>query len=236
MNASMNVLIPFDLIVDIDMGLAKLIYFQYNNKDFFNTQYIENDNLIKQLLLFREEENPLHEIYKYPDDFKTINDLYQQFMTKEYKNILSVSNNTDLIKLLFVSNMNKDKLVIITVLCKSQDEVNILAERNIPCEIIIEPDKSKIDLSKYQSIYVKNLKDLDLYNDKQLYSKNIFVANYGFNVMIEPKTKMILLNISKCEKYIKGRHNDFYIFSLYSFNTLEELPKELKEEQNNGNK
>ena len=80
-------IIPFDMVIDPEMGLMKLIEFEYRNK-IFNLEALGIDELTKLYLKQRIYKNPLSIIIK--DDKITIdemNDMYNQFMEKRYDDI-----------------------------------------------------------------------------------------------------------------------------------------------------
>ena len=84
-------LVPFNCIVDTDVGLIQLIKTEYRSPDIFNIglldSFINNRGIIK-LLYHRKTKNPLLPFMNDQEDVATADDLYKQFMEKEYRNII----------------------------------------------------------------------------------------------------------------------------------------------------
>lgn len=219
---TIDVLIPFEMIVDIDMGLIKLLEFDYDNGEYFERGILHATEEEQQYLLNkRTDRNPLSVVMR-KDDPELMEDLYNQFMEKEYQNILELSCNTALVDIANTLKTNMDQIIRITVLCKSKAEENILKIRKIPLfrTLIMYPEA--IDLSKYDTLYVKDVNDLDKFK-KEIFKKNIYVANYGFNVIIDPEQVNPLLPPEIVYKY--GGKNDFFVVSMYQFDP-DKLPLE----------
>ena len=211
---TINVLIPFNMMVDIDMGLIKLLEFEYNNDEYFEQGILNAPEEIQQYLLNnRTDRNPLSIVFK-KDDPELMEDLYNQFMEKEYQNILELSCNTALVNIADTLKTTMDQIIRITVLCKSKTEENLLKLRKIPLfrTLIMYPEA--IDLSKYDTLYIKDINDLDKFK-KNIFKKNIYVANYGFNIIKDPEQVSPLLPAKVVYKY--GGINEFYIVSIYQF-------------------
>ena len=86
--------IPFDMVIDTEMGLMKLIEFEYNNNFFYN-HLLGNDEYVKLLLRDREKRNPLSIIAKNGTSEEELDDMYRQFMETRYNDILRLSPNTN---------------------------------------------------------------------------------------------------------------------------------------------
>ena len=197
--------VPFDMIIDTDLGLWKLIQDQYPNDNFFYQGMIyERDlNFMKYIMVIRKDKNPLKSILK-PDYIKNADSLYDQFMKEKYDDILSLSTNTGIYDLICRSKSVNDVLKF-TVLCKSQKEVDEVRRRfkkhDIDIKTILYNDLSEIDISSYGSIYIKDINDFFLY--RNVGGKNVIVGNYGFNLeagianspLLEPSAEISKLNV-----------------------------------------
>ena len=197
--------VPFDMIIDTDLGLWKLIQDQYPNDNFFYQGMIyERDlNFMKYIMVIRKDKNPLKSILK-PDYIKNADSLYGQFMKEKYDDILSLSTNTGIYDLICRSKSVNDVLKF-TVLCKSQKEVDEVRRRfkkhDIDIKTILYNDLSEIDISSYGSIYIKDINDFFLY--RNVGGKNVIVGNYGFNLeagvanspLLEPSAEISKLNV-----------------------------------------
>lgn len=208
-----DVLVPFNLLVDTDMGLLKLLEYDYDNHDFFYPGILHTSEINQQYaLLTRTDPNPITAVLQV-EDKELADDLYSQFMEKEYDQILQLSCNTAVSNLAVVLKNNMDQVIRITVLCNSKKEEDVLIKRNIGVFKTVIGNFSTVDISEYGSIYIKNVTDLDKY--KEVVNKNIYVANYGFNITIDPDNIMPLLPEETIRKY--GSRNEFDVFSLYAF-------------------
>ena len=91
----LDILIPFDLLVDTDVGIVSLVTEKYNDARYFNTDRMEvegdEDNKIYSFLFqYRNEPNPLFLITKVDlplGERNIIDNLYKELMEKEYVEI-----------------------------------------------------------------------------------------------------------------------------------------------------
>ena len=89
---------PFDVLIDADIGLWNLIARDYRNEIFFLPGMLDlSDTHKKYFSIVREERNPIMLLLSEPDK-SLADDFYNQFMEKEYDNILKLSPNTDVSK------------------------------------------------------------------------------------------------------------------------------------------
>lgn len=217
-DGNLSVLIPFNLIINIEYGLIQYIRTEYPNNDIWNQQAIsllDEDSIIIDLL-DRAEKNPLFIIANnYDNDKESLDNLFIEFMDKMYKNILSYSNKTKLYNAIVVW-MDMSQTISVTILCKNELEVDYI--KSIPklkkCNVIIDTKPlSEINLSKYNTIYIRDIDDLI---DIRMEGKNIYIAAYLYNLEytnnidngnnIVPKINNI--------KHLLGA-NEIKIFSMY---------------------
>ena len=197
--------VPFNMIVDTDLGLWKLIQDQYPNTNFFYQGLIyERDlNFMKYFMVSRLDKNPLKSLMK-PDYISQADSLYDEFMDTKYDEILKLSENTGIFELICRSKGVND-VMRFTVLCKDQREVDEVLKRfsryKVKISTIIYEDLKKVDISSYGSIYIKDIHDFFLYNKVE--GKNVIVGNYGFNLeaginnatLLEPSRAIIMSNV-----------------------------------------
>lgn len=192
-------LIPFDMVLDLQVGLIRLIKYGYSNNTVFDQTILSNDNNIffKDILSKRKNQNPLTVIAsdKYKDDIGTLDSLYNQFMEREYKEILELSPPTSLFDMINLSVLYKSNGITCTIWCKSEIEREEYSSRlgSKAKLFLIESDISKIDLSSYGSIYINNYKDALFFSN--LKGKNLFVSDYRYNFEDDDK-KILLKDIS----------------------------------------
>lgn len=197
--------VPFNMIVDTDLGLWKLIQDQYPNINFFYQGLIyERDlNFMKHFMVSRMEKNPLKSLMK-PDYVSQADSLYDEFINTKYDEILRLSENTGIFELICRSKGVND-VMRFTVLCQSQVESDEIFKRfskyNMKVSTIIYEDLKKVDISQYGSIYIKDIHDFFSYN--RVEGKNVIVGNYGFNLeggvrnttLLEPSGIITLSNV-----------------------------------------
>ena len=215
----LNVLIPFNMIIDTEMGLLKLIQFDYNNTEYFYPGIINGDDTFKKyVLLTRNERNPLCVAVK-DEKMDCADDLYKQFMEKEYNSILQLSPPTALRDVGSILRTSIDKVVKINILCETDDEIELLVNRQISYDDIVKGTPETISISQYNVLFVKDTKDLTRYKDVE--GKEIYVADYEFNVLRDPNNEDLLINPEYIFDYIST--NGFNIASIYVF-APEEIP------------
>lgn len=219
---TIDTIIPFELLIDIDIGLLKLIQYQYRNKDFFNFGILDSNNIpaLQDILTRRLEKNPISVIYKYEDDKETRDDFYNQFIEKEYSQILKYAPSTILTDLLQTVYISKDKVVNFTIYCHTDEEIEVLKSRNIKATRIIKVNKDeKINIHNYGSVYVKYIEDIDRFIPFE--GKVIYIANYFVNAVPDKKTNELIVNPDLLN-YVNN--NEVQIFSMYSYK-FNKLPK-----------
>ncbi len=182
-----NILMPFDCFIDIDYGLLMLIKNNYSNPNIIYKHILNHEQYIPYYLVNREEENPLSIVMK--EQYKDKQDKFRdEFIKKEYDNILNLSKPNDILNLIKLMCLSSS--ISIDILCKNDKEEKIVkkALSEFNTNIIINDDLSKINISKYDSIFIKNYKDILLY--KNLAMKNIYALDYNFNKELDLNKKI----------------------------------------------
>lgn len=171
-------LIPFNMIFDTEVGLINCIGAKYlDPEEFEDGLFNLPDGITKYFLKQRPMKNPLGEYTVREEDADFY---YNEFIKKKYDEILEYSVKTTLFTM--VEKMLKYPTSIsITILCDTIEEVDIVNEAFNNKVSIICPDSYKdIDLRMYDSIYVKDVKDLFLY-EAPLDGKNIYMSSHLHN-------------------------------------------------------
>lgn len=184
--------IPYDLILDTDIGLYRLINERYKKGDVFATGILEAPLPVqKYFLLNRAYFNPLKSIAYDPDDTETLNDYYEEFFEKELTYILSHSVTTDLYTML--QNAVDEKNVHIKIWCPNDEIANHLMKADaevfrkaIP---VVAKNLGKIIDDINEPVYLKDIRDAIIYN-KQVDGKSIFLASYRFNYDDDEKQEL----------------------------------------------
>lgn len=214
MMKDINILASFESIIDIDMGLMRLIKRDYNTNFFY--QFLLENSEDNQHVILNRRTNP--NLLRAISDDKTeeqqfaLDDLYNQFMKDEYFNILKLSPVSTFYRII-LSNVFKNNIFKVSVVCKTQEEADILQEKGVECTPIIVDKKDKIYLKKYDVISVKNVFELDEYFNVN--GKIIFIPDYRFNVMEIPQDKELLLPEEILIKY--GINNQLNIYNAYVY-------------------
>ena len=198
-----NVLVDFDTIIDTDFGLLKLLQEEYNNRKFISNKFLlMKDIILIHLLVNREDINPLYlAINGMQFDLDV---LYNQFMDIEYRKILQNSIETNICDFINVLITNDNS---ISIYCKNLLEQQLIEKKfngkvktnkctfiNREINTIVTDDVSTIDISDYGSIIIKDFSKI--LNFKNLRLKDIYVANYKFNITDDVPLKDISMIIS----------------------------------------
>lgn len=221
---NLDILIPFELVVDLDIGLLKLVRFEYSNNDYFYKGILQGmDDCLRYALMTREDPNPLSIAAVNPDDHETLDEFYKQFMEREYTKIMNLSQDTAISDLTKVSGMTSasDRIVRITIMCRSEEEKRLINLRKMNPFRVIVSSPEKVDLSQYKALFVKNAYDLDMYRNVE--ALNLYIANYGFNLVKDPShSNTPGLPIDIVAKYSKD--NEINIFTVYNLDP-DKIPK-----------
>lgn len=175
--------VPFDLVLDTDIGLWKLIQNQYHNSIFFNKGVLDirDLNVMKYLITQRDEYNPMTLFLK-KEYIKDADSLYDEFIDREYFNILKYSSNTGIFDMIRRTGYIDD-IMKMDIICDNDRQEKEIKERfdkyKIQPRTIINDNLSSLDMTSYGSIYVKKYKDILKY--PILEGKNIIIGRYKFN-------------------------------------------------------
>ena len=207
-------LIPFNCIVDTDVGLIDLIKNEYRSSDMFNIglldSFINKKDLIKYLY-HRSTFNPIVPFMNNKEDIETADDLYNQFINKRYNDILNRSPVTGLYKLVSLLNYSNELAPMITY--SNQIEYDIIEHNSTLNKIknIIIDDIAIQDL-KLNVFYFKSV--IDTYFRKCipiLLSKNIIILDYDYNFDEDGNIKMndytIAIEMTRCRVNVINAYN-----------------------------
>jgi hypothetical protein len=186
---NLNALIPFNLIIDTEVGLIRLLRDKYNNNQLFYPGILDmpDKNLIYELHI-RKNKNPISITITENCKNEMIESWYNELINLHYDEILERSIPTALYRFMNMCN-NSNGVVKLNLLCNKQLEEQYIKKLDIPIlpTIIVEDDYKKINLTGYDSIYIKNYSDI--LNFKEVQGKNLFIGNYKYN--LEPNDKGI---------------------------------------------
>ncbi|MCM1219685.1 MAG: hypothetical protein NC548_34830 [Lachnospiraceae bacterium] len=180
----MSPLIPFNMVVDTDLGLLCIVMKKYLDGSVFNLDFFKGQT-VKSLvtkLYFREEKNPL--LLCLRDEYRDKADLFfDQFMEREYKEILGKSCITEVYRLVEVYNAQSE--IKVTIVCDNELEIELLKKHpSLTKANIVMYDEAKKYLKSHHQFYFKYLEDIKRYT-KFLKNRTLYFANYKFNKLEE---------------------------------------------------
>jgi hypothetical protein len=198
-------LIFFDCIYDTDVGLIELIRREYRDSSMFNLESLDSFENRRQLIKFlylRDQPNPILPFMNNKNDIETADDLYNQFMSKEYSNILDLCVRTDLYNalLLFV---NAEEIRA-TVFCKNDLERYLLeSDPDLSDLEIIDSVDLNNKINSFEQFYFKSIYDqtqLNIYNI--IRHKVIYYMDYRFNLddknNIKDSKQTVAASVARC--------------------------------------
>ena len=173
----------FDQIVDIEVGLLKLINDRYHDTNTFYWSIMDAPTKVQLWLLYnRTRKNPLTVVAKDRDNKELMDSYYEEFLEKEYVYILKNSIVTNLYNA--IKTFIGIKGITPMIVCKNTMEANYLKkidnETFSKCTIIEESDYAKAITSINDVIYLKSIDEIIPILAKTQY-KNIYLAGYRYN-------------------------------------------------------
>lgn len=172
-----ELLVEFEFLVDLDIAMFYFIKENYYSSEFANKRFLSLSNYIDiaAKLIDREHINPLELIFPNNDVTELYNDLLNKY---EYK-LLPYAKPYDTFYLMntFIKNGSSVK---IDALCNNENEKKFLiAHNSMVNDIIVQPDRQKINLDNYTAIYLKYFARALQYQN--IAGKHIYIANAKWN-------------------------------------------------------
>lgn len=190
-NYFMYILIPFDLLVDTDIGVVKVAESEYYNSDKYD-DYLDFDLLTdlnksdyKFLFEYRTNINPLYMIVNRDlpkENYNILDSIYDNIIKEKYVDVLNNSELTGIHRIIASGMYSEGGPFRVTIICKNELEASYVRSFNFKSNIIFcesKEDICDIDMDEYKYIFVKDIKDFEYYGD--LKEKVLFIANYRFN-------------------------------------------------------
>ena len=200
----MRILFTSNILLDTDIGVYRLVREKYDNPKYFKLNIL--DVIIeryKEVIPRRDTINPLSFIIK--DEYKnSIDNLYNEMMSKDYSRILELSEFTNVEDVLGLFLTRKE--LDIKIVCKNLEEKQIFKNRNKKYNIVVFENYEDIDVEPYDAIYTKYYKDYSKFN--KIVAKTLYFANAKYNFTNK--------NIIDPEIYINlDGPNEFKAINLY---------------------
>lgn len=167
-----NILVDFNMIFDIDLGIIKFLIDKYPKSKFFKEERNQaTEYFLKYLLYTRENKNPLSVLIK---DNYDIYDLYNQIIEEKFDEVLKYTNPTSIYY--FLSEFGNSNGYNITINCNNTlEQFKCENERNNNWNYKINVK----DIKNYFCIYQEYSEDILKY--KNISGKSIYLCDYGPN-------------------------------------------------------
>lgn len=179
-------LIPFNCLYDTDFGLLSLIYEEYLDPSIFDIEWFRKNHIIKDMvnsIYSRSTSNPLFLCLKDKDE-KLANELYTQFMSEKYEDILNRSMLTGMEDLIFLLKSSGEATP--TIVYRNKKEFELMKSNSALSKIQKTTVKDAIkNMDIYQQFYFKSFQDVylsELISSDKLNTKTIYIARYPFNM------------------------------------------------------
>ena len=187
-------IIEFEMVFDVDIGIVRTMYDKVSNKKLLSPRLLNcaSDSAIRNLLLFRENKNPLSVVLndEYQDSIDTIlGELYESSEDEILENTVANSITN------LVYNLTNSKAIHNTVLCKNKKQVD-LVKKFIPRITTITEAQ---DMTNYQCIFVKYIDDLLKF--REISGKRIYLYNARFNLTDKFSLPPLAIYLSKANTF-----------------------------------
>lgn len=231
-----NILVDFECIMDIDYAIYTLIKYKYNKKPgVFYDLYMESEDtdFIKSLMLTRYDLNPLTAILS-TEYIEEADSLYKQILEADYKTILDIAEAYDTFALM-ETYIRANDIISVNVLCKDQAQADIIKKLDSSNNFkIIISERNKVNLSKFDAIWVGKYAHILRFNLEQVRGKYIYTLRAKYNLEPGKVTEIPKLEVSV---YIAKLNKVFLVTPYKWFDMpVEPLPDDkeiIKEEKNN---
>ena len=173
-------LVEFDFVIDIDLGLYKYFTDKLSNIEGINKEILSIDNdIIRELVLLnRYRPNPLDLFIDSSDNDK----LYNMLINTEdiYKDILyNYANAYDTFGLM-VTFLKEASSVDLDILCRNKIEEDFIESLNPMVPTIVCENKKNINLSNYTALYIKFFKNARDY--APILGKHIYIPTAKYSM------------------------------------------------------
>lgn len=181
MNSEQGVLIPIDMLLNIDYGIVKTVGDIFKNNDLLDyTIYNYTQNQIVYLLLNRVLEDPLSLVVRNHNK-ALLDDIYANFTDMILKNSIYTNIINMIISTASVS------LIKITIYCKNKQEEHFIREKIYPLnnnvKFITNSDISELSLSEYSGVYINRFSDLEKIADNITPQQQIYLLKTKYNLV-----------------------------------------------------
>jgi hypothetical protein len=217
-----ELLVEYNFLVNYDIAMFRYVKSKFSNSPYVDKSIIsmEDDTEINKLFLYRKQINPLTVIMPEVDS----DPVYKTLLETQDDMLRYFSTLYDTFYLLntFLDNASS---VSITVRCDTEDQKQYLLHLGCRSNVIVEPDRKKIDLSQFTAIYLKYYMDAIKYG--HIEGKHIYIANAKFNFEHDKNAINIPLSVLYADlNHIKLMDLFTKIKYFYTYEKEEELIEE----------
>ena len=187
----MKVYIPFNMIVDTDFGVIRLV------EKLYKVSELPVDK-VKSFLIKRINEDPVQEYCELRKINEVYKNVYEVIMKKFYSSVLKLSKITDI--LAFVINTHKlgfSNEVEITIGCNTEEELEFFNKFISSLKYTIDTNlNSNIKLNDYDYIFIRCLDEyyVDYLINNKISGKRLYVADYRFNTIVDEEKGDVIIN------------------------------------------
>ena len=219
-----KVLIPFNCLYDLDVGVIKLISEEYRSPDMFNLGFLDQTVKDKQRLVntlyTRDNYNPLLLFMNDPYNVEVADDFYNQFISREdtYTKIIDECVYTGLYKMIQMNDAIKE--VSFSIMYNNNIEYNELTNNDLfkNLELYSSEEllhKKKLDI--FGSLFFKTPKAsfLEIMKEK-INNVTLYFLDYKYNFDEDDQ----LINKELLDYYAIDRDCDISIISAYDITKL----------------
>lgn len=178
-----NILIPLDVLLNIDLGILKVVQNELNNKNIIDDSIFYNsDNRIIYHILNRQNPNVLSLVIKDHTKYN-INNLFNEIYEDYNSKILELSQFTDILNMIITgSGLNSFN---IDILCKNEYEkhhiLNRLSFLKCSFNVIIQDSIELCNFEKYDTIFINNIISIKNILNKFI-GKNLYIIKARYNL------------------------------------------------------
>lgn len=218
-NFKQNVLISVNALVDLDIGLLKLIKEDYMDPNVFSEDFFNKSDTVDFIntTYFRKDDNPLYSIAVIKD-YQLLDEYYMQFMTTMYNTIFDKSVYTDIVNMidLFIeTNEIEVTILYYTDYAREQMEKDQQEGKLNPKITFLDSKTAKgRDIDKFGQIYLRSIFEFDPLPIKDFTSpKSFYISTFrpNFNKDLSLKRTEAINSIMSSVL----RH-DFTVFDMYN--------------------
>ena len=201
------ILASFDSVIDIDLALWRYMKDKYGTSKYMDQTMvnIDDENVIKFLLMDRREHNPLSIIISEYDTEKMYNDIITN--DRMFNNIMrNYGSPYDTLRL-FNTFMENASSLEIDIICKNYEQEEILRKYTHSKIGIIVDTIHNVNINNYSIIQVKFFSDL--VNYPEFDGKHVWIANALYNM----QKNMNTINLTILQTF--GITNQIHLIDLY---------------------